>query len=336
MASFASATLVLDGPNGSATASLTSGHLVLGRTADNDVVVPDPAASSRHCELAVEEGVLLLRDLGSSNGTLVNGQRVTIVTLNDGDVVRIGQTQGRIQVIGDDGKPMGVKTSRMPLIVVAAVVVAALAGGGTWFFLAAQARDAEHARFDAYEKKAAELLGRSPCQAVSKMQLEYLQKHDADAAQVALPKAGAWVPAERQTDEDLLANAAKRDLALTQLGSRIAESIGVQKANAEELLKVKAQLTDPALLRAVDAIDGLFAQQRQIAQDFQTGWAGYGASLKQFSTSLDGLLKADPKVAQFDPVPPAAFSPGKIMESCEASFRETKAKGLAQLAHLAP
>lgn len=63
-------------------------RLTLGRHADNDIVLAHPTVSSRHAAITPDGALLVLDDLGSSNGTLVNGQRITRATLAAGD--RIG------------------------------------------------------------------------------------------------------------------------------------------------------------------------------------------------------------------------------------------------------
>jgi hypothetical protein len=68
---------------------LLDGHrLTLGRHPDNDIVLAHPTVSSRHAAITPDGALLVLDDLGSSNGTLVNGQRITRATLSAGD--RIG------------------------------------------------------------------------------------------------------------------------------------------------------------------------------------------------------------------------------------------------------
>jgi hypothetical protein len=64
----------------------------IGRQADNDLVVTDPGVSRHHAEVTSERGTCALRDLGSTNGTLVNGTRVSEHVLRDGDRVQIGSS----------------------------------------------------------------------------------------------------------------------------------------------------------------------------------------------------------------------------------------------------
>ena len=69
-----------------------SGVKTIGRTPDNDIVVSDVLASRRHARLTSSPQGLLLEDLGSVNGTFVNGRRVMAHRLSDGDVVTIGNS----------------------------------------------------------------------------------------------------------------------------------------------------------------------------------------------------------------------------------------------------
>ncbi|MBL8728869.1 MAG: FHA domain-containing protein [Planctomycetes bacterium] len=66
--------------------------LLIGRVAGCDVVVDDAKASRRHARVVVEGGVVEIEDLGSSNGTLLNGNPVTRRVLRAGDTVQIGQS----------------------------------------------------------------------------------------------------------------------------------------------------------------------------------------------------------------------------------------------------
>lgn len=65
----------------------------LGRSSEADVLLDDPYASDFHMRLTAQDGGLVLHDLGSTNGTYVNGRRVTApTTLRRGDSVQVGKT----------------------------------------------------------------------------------------------------------------------------------------------------------------------------------------------------------------------------------------------------
>jgi len=67
--------------------------LVLGRSPEADVVLGDPYASDFHARLVFQAGEVRLQDLGSTNGTYLNGERMTApMSLRPGDQIRVGQT----------------------------------------------------------------------------------------------------------------------------------------------------------------------------------------------------------------------------------------------------
>ncbi|NNF08702.1 MAG: FHA domain-containing protein [Acidimicrobiia bacterium] len=70
-----------------------SDSVVLGRSPDADVLLEDPYASMFHLRLTMDGDTMSLADLGTTNGTYVNGRRVTgPITLNPGDSVQVGKT----------------------------------------------------------------------------------------------------------------------------------------------------------------------------------------------------------------------------------------------------
>jgi len=66
--------------------------VTVGAMEDNDLVVSDDTVSRYHCRIVQEDSGYVLVDLGSTNGTLVNGRRATEQELVDGSTVRIGNT----------------------------------------------------------------------------------------------------------------------------------------------------------------------------------------------------------------------------------------------------
>ncbi len=72
---------------------LVDGKNMIGTAADTDIVLTDQYMSSRHAVLRHEEGVFVLVDLDSTNGTYVNDSRVSKEELIDNDRVRLGRTE---------------------------------------------------------------------------------------------------------------------------------------------------------------------------------------------------------------------------------------------------
>jgi len=77
--------------------------LVVGRGTEADVRINDPGVSRRHVEFQVDlsgrQPQLSVRDLGSTNGMLVDGHRITQTAVHDGTTVKIGNTTMTVRVI---------------------------------------------------------------------------------------------------------------------------------------------------------------------------------------------------------------------------------------------
>jgi len=65
--------------------------VVIGRGADCDLVIAEPYLSRRHVAIEVADGCLKVEDLGSANGTYVNGERVSLGEVRAGDEIRLDQ-----------------------------------------------------------------------------------------------------------------------------------------------------------------------------------------------------------------------------------------------------
>jgi Mg-chelatase subunit ChlD len=71
----------------------------IGRARDCDVVLGDVEVSGRHCDLVLSNGRVMVHDLGSTNGILVNGARVVKqARLESGDLIYLGRTELRISI----------------------------------------------------------------------------------------------------------------------------------------------------------------------------------------------------------------------------------------------
>ena len=79
-----------EGPLTGRRVTLSAASYSLGRRADNDLQLEDGMTSGSHAKLHSEDGAWEIVDLGSSNGTLLNGARVTSARLSAGDLVQIG------------------------------------------------------------------------------------------------------------------------------------------------------------------------------------------------------------------------------------------------------
>ena len=71
----------------------------IGRHGDNEIILPDNQVSRHHAEIVMQAGRWVITDLGSANGTFVNGEKLTGPrVLSHNDLVRVGQTQFRVEI----------------------------------------------------------------------------------------------------------------------------------------------------------------------------------------------------------------------------------------------
>lgn len=70
----------------------------VGRAANNDIVVPEQTVSNHHARITIENGSFFLTDLGSTNGTFVNGTRIDRKLLKAGDIIKFGASNCRFEI----------------------------------------------------------------------------------------------------------------------------------------------------------------------------------------------------------------------------------------------
>jgi len=75
---------------------------IIGRQTDCQIRIPSAGISRHHCELTLADGKILLRDMGSSNGTYVNRQKIQQSQVAAGDLIGIGDM---VFVVRMDGNP---------------------------------------------------------------------------------------------------------------------------------------------------------------------------------------------------------------------------------------
>jgi pSer/pThr/pTyr-binding forkhead associated (FHA) protein len=89
---------VIDGPDSGKVVQITSNRLVLGRKGA-DINLNDRLVSRRHALLESGSGRYLLKDLGSTNGTFLNGMPVGMEFLRNGDEIQLGSTLIRFSIV---------------------------------------------------------------------------------------------------------------------------------------------------------------------------------------------------------------------------------------------
>jgi len=79
---------------------LKADKTTIGRVEDNTFQLAEPSVSSHHCEVEMRGSDVLVKDLNSTNGTFINGEKVTESVLKPGQTLRLGQVEIRLETEG--------------------------------------------------------------------------------------------------------------------------------------------------------------------------------------------------------------------------------------------
>src|SRR6266566_4681547 len=90
---FMSRLLIQRGASGTQEIVLKPGANRLGRNEQNDLPINDPTVSGFHCEIAFEQDTVIVRDLGSTNGTFINSVPIRQAILEPGQTLRLGRVE---------------------------------------------------------------------------------------------------------------------------------------------------------------------------------------------------------------------------------------------------
>jgi pSer/pThr/pTyr-binding forkhead associated (FHA) protein len=69
----------------------------IGRLEDNMFQIAEPSVSSHHCEVVLQGTDVVVRDLNSTNGTFISGNKITESPLKPGQILRLGQVEMRLE-----------------------------------------------------------------------------------------------------------------------------------------------------------------------------------------------------------------------------------------------
>jgi pSer/pThr/pTyr-binding forkhead associated (FHA) protein len=86
---------------------------MIGRRHNCDLHIPLTSVSRKHCQLNHDDGLWRIRDLGSRNGTYLNGKRVEEAVIQAGDSIRIGPLAFMLQI---DGNPQTITQSDLVVV----------------------------------------------------------------------------------------------------------------------------------------------------------------------------------------------------------------------------
>lgn len=145
---------ILDGDRAGEVLPVADRTIRIGRKPGNDLVLADEKTSGVHAEVVIEGDRHVLRDLGSTNGTFLDGKRVSEIVLTPGDVVTIGRLRVKFRGEGEaavadagelavrrlDAARLQKRGGSLGLVAVAAVLALGAAG---WFWWQGQQDDGD-------------------------------------------------------------------------------------------------------------------------------------------------------------------------------------------------
>lgn len=298
MSPFGSATLLLNGPTGKLRFEIQGDKTTVGRTRDNEIVLQDPAVSSHHCEFIAEPVGLVLRDLNSSNGSYVNGRRVVSGPVYDGDMIKLGQFQGRIQVRAADGTPLKAPGSSKTIWAIAALLfVLAIAGAIVVVKVheSKKAHEAEVEAFEDYDKLTMRYLKIDACDAADNA-ARALRQLDPDLQihRLEFPKNGRPLgPTEKKSNEERLRLMKLETGIVAKVLEELTSAIPKQE-KAFTALREANKFQEPTFREIATDLEATFAKSKVSAAALKEELANLAADLEKYNRALEGFITAKP------------------------------------------
>ena len=84
---------------------LAGERTTVGRVEDNAFQIAEPSVSSRHCEILLRGEEVVIKDLNSTNGTFINGEKISESVLKPGQTLRLGNVELKLDVPGAPATP---------------------------------------------------------------------------------------------------------------------------------------------------------------------------------------------------------------------------------------
>jgi FHA domain len=330
-----SANFIVKGPSGVEKAfPMRAISVTIGRSDQCDISVKDSSMSGRHAEISKINGEIRVKDMGSANGIWLNGERVDDVELFDGDVLRLGQTSIRIDVVGGRKRPDAGLSPKVLAAIIAGVLVLAGAGiaGGLYLKKRAQARR-DRATLTGFLAAARESQKSKPCAAaVDKV---------ADVARTLNSLGKPSTTSPPKGDEARRMVAGYRELAKTYgLMVTSLNQFAAQNTSSESALAASAeQIADPEMKTKAAEVQDLVAQRSQVTNAFIADWKKLSQATSTYANQLDQAFLQGNKAA-FPDVERGvqAKSPTEVLVGCNRGFDrakgavEDKARELDELA----
>ena len=281
-----SANFIVKGPSGVEKAyPMRQIAVTIGRSDQCDISVKDSSMSGRHAEISKINGEIKVRDLGSANGIYLNGERTEEAELFDGDVLRLGQTSVRIDVVGGRKRPEGGLSAKLVAVIVGAVIV--LAAGGVFAGLTLKKR-AQHKRDLASIAKfvgaAREGQKSKPCAA------GVVVVQDVAKTLNSLGRVKPSSPPRGEEARRIVGGYRELAQKYNTLAIQVAQFASKDTENAQTLAGFAEQIADPELKTKVAEAQELIEARSQVTSGFISNWKKLSQATGAFATQVDQAL----------------------------------------------
>jgi predicted Zn finger-like uncharacterized protein len=83
---------IIKGPRSGYKFFVEKPRVIVGRGSEADLIIPDLEVSRQHCAIEIEDNKTILRDMNSTNGTFVDGEKIDFIKLEDRTEIQLGQS----------------------------------------------------------------------------------------------------------------------------------------------------------------------------------------------------------------------------------------------------
>ena len=311
------ANFIVKEPSGTVkTFPMRQDHFDIGRSDHCELTISDSSVSGRHAEISRTDGDIKVRDVGSANGVYLNGERVEEAQLFDGDILRLGQTSIRIDIVGGRARTSGGLPLRTVALAVAAIVVLAAVGAGVGIAVRKKQQHGRDLRTLAtFVSAAREGQRAKPCAAiVDKVQ-------DVAKELNALGKLSCEEPL--RGDDAKRAVAGYRELSRTYqlIATAIGQFAEQQATSTQALTGAAEQIGDLDLKLRVAEAQELIDQRSQVTSAFASDWKKLSGAASTYANEVEqafvfGNRSSCPAVERGV----NAKSPSDVLISCNKGF----------------
>jgi hypothetical protein len=324
-----SANFIVKGPSGVEKAfPMRQITMSIGRSDQCDIPVKDSSMSGRHCEVSKINGEIRVKDLGSSNGIWLNGERITDAELFDGDVIRCGQTSIRVDVVGGKKRPDAGMNPKMLAALIGGFVIILIAGALVAVMLRKKAQKKNDvAAAVAFVKAAREnQANKGPCQAALVFVADVARQSN------GLPKGTCGSPPKADDVRRMVGG--YRELAKTY--DRIAVTLNdfAQRGQAETtaLSGHADSVVDKNLKEKLEEAKTAVEERNAVTQAFIGDWKKLSSATGQFAGQAEAAFVQGNKAAcgQIEKGVPGKTAT-EVMQGCTKGYDKAKAKVEEQL-----